>query len=181
MEVYLQACKSCHSDLSPGLELSDYRSDPCEFLKMFCEIFQRDWLDTSTPPTGTPFWRQTILGSECAHSGIRSPTRMKNEPCSNNSINKPTYEDHLYQILMEDLHVEDNAQTCESIVPLGWSLRRRLEDLVLRALVARHASRLDVKIGRSPPAKQARMTSRGGVPAAADLFCVIQHLYTKVS
>ncbi|THD20358.1 hypothetical protein D915_008969 [Fasciola hepatica] len=180
LETYLQACRSCHSDMPSDLKLSDSQSNPCEFVRVFCDILQRDWLENSPPNAGTPFWHQKIVENGSLHMVFRSPTRINSESLSSNAINKPTYEDHLYQILMEDLHVEDNAKTCEPIVPLGWSLRKRLEGLLLRTLIALHTSRSDMKPGRPSPAKQARTSPRAVALDAIDLFSVVQHLYTKV-
>ncbi|VDP84047.1 unnamed protein product [Echinostoma caproni] len=179
LETYLQACKSCHSEILSDLDLSTYHAAPCEFVEVFCELLQRDWLETSTPRPSTPFWHHTMPEPGSRAKSLLSPPRAKND--LSNGVNKPTYEDHLCQILMEDLHVEDNAQTCDSVVPLGWSLRQRLEGLLFRVLSTWNTSSwLDAKSGRQPPTKQAKLSPRSVSSDAIDLFRVVQHLYTKV-
>ncbi|CAL8075638.1 unnamed protein product [Calicophoron daubneyi] len=170
VETYLKACRSYRIDSSPD-DIRSSAAIPCEFVETFCRYLSRGLSAASSSKTHTRvcFWQELLK------------PKASPEVATVGSGDGPTLEDHLCQLLMEDIHLEDNKRSSELIVPLGISLRENLEHLCYQQLTQALSG---LNIGSSNSAhgqthgrhsKTARSSTDGML-----YYKACQQLYTKV-
>ncbi|TGZ70562.1 hypothetical protein CRM22_003131 [Opisthorchis felineus] len=162
LEVYLKACQSTKVDhpLPVTVPAGAY---PSHFVQSFCVRLERSVLEQKE--AGEPFWRESL---NC--SGLVESSYLK--------LLKPediSAEDHLVQVLMEDVHSEDRGSK-ELIVPIDQSLRERLAQLCSLYTVSWSSRSMPSTLR---PTKLPKL-ERALVTDEARKFESCQQLFTKV-
>ncbi|CAH8500554.1 unnamed protein product [Dicrocoelium dendriticum] len=169
LEVYLKACKSQKPEQACD-NLARLSTHPGKFIEAFCQKLELAL--NCDESSDSIFWTEQLSSqpNDFDYSLRSAILSGKSESIT------PTVEDHLIQLLLEDLHLGENTESLDLVMPIGNSLRTKLERLCLEYFeFESNRSSKDT----SPHRKQFKSerlvdTSRTGAFAAA------QQLYTKI-
>ncbi|KAA3680923.1 uncharacterized protein DEA37_0008540 [Paragonimus westermani] len=172
LEVYLRACRSYKlNGAAEGLSAANLH--PSSFVESFCNRMERDLAEKEEPLS--TFWQESLTDQWGPYSQTATPPAVVGE----SELIVPTLEDHLIQLLMEDLHLEDNKKPSELIVPIDQSLRDRLEHICLKRFMTECESLPACSAQHSRHKKQSKL-EKGAHVIRRRTLVACQHLYTKV-